>query len=137
MSKNPFKDNDEIVSYSYSKEISIRGQHIALKEIKLIYRELQTLSKNKGEAILNGLTRRDDASEDEHRLEMDHYRKNAFCVTVSIFGYDEEDPIVFGNSETVFDINNLPWPIKTIFFTNETSFKSQANGNSPDDRFSF
>ncbi|MCC0017388.1 MAG: hypothetical protein H6878_14065 [Rhodobiaceae bacterium] len=118
----------------YQDQIPIRGCLLNLPQIKSAYRELATLTKTEGERIVSNLRKPDNVSDDDFKTHNESLKIDAFRVTVSIVGFDGQ--ITYGDSEHIFDSNNLPSPIRTIFFTNENSYKNHASGTEPPNRFS-
>ena len=119
----------------YEDVIPIRGCQLTLLQIKAAYRELAVLTKNEGKRIVSSLEKPEDMSDEDFKKSNQFLIDDAFRVTVSIVGFDGQT--VYGETEEIFDSDNLPFPIKTVFFTNETSFKRHANQTLPQNRFSF
>lgn len=118
----------------YEDSIPIRGCHLTLSKIKSAYRELDAIVKKEGERTTSLLAKPDDMSSEAFIEQISDLKVKAFLITVSIVGFDGET--AYGDSEEIFDSRNLPFPIKTIYFTNSNSFKRFANGNEPTNRFS-
>lgn len=119
----------------YEDEIPIRGCQLTLPQIKATYRELAILTKKEGERIIRSLQKPEDISDAEFKERNQFLKEDAFKITVSIIGFDGQT--VYGETEDIFDSKNLPTPIKTVFFTNVNSFKRNANGAEPANRFHF
>lgn len=119
----------------YEDNIPIRGCQLTLPQIKAAYRELTYLTKKEAHRIVGSLVKPEDMSEEDHLKRNEFLKDDAFRLTVSIIGFDGQT--VYGETEDIFDSNNLPIPIKTIFFTNTTSFKRHANNNEPPNRMAF
>ena len=105
-----------------------------MPQIKAVYRELATLTKKEGERIVASLVKPEDMSEEDFTKRNQLLKDDAFRITVSIIGFDGQT--AYRESEDIFDSNNLPLPIKTVFFTNENSYKRHSNGEEPENRFS-
>ncbi|USG61111.1 hypothetical protein NBZ79_18300 [Sneathiella marina] len=135
MSEEALAKNNDYESQWYEQDIPIRGCHLSFSQIKNAYRELSVLTKSEGEKIVDKLDKLEGESEEEFTKRKEFLKLDAFKVTVSIVGFDGQT--VYGETETVFDSSNLPIPIKTIFFTNETSYRRNANRTLPNNRFSF
>jgi len=118
----------------YSDNIPIRGCRLDLPKIKAAYEELSKLTVKEGERIVNSRNRpkrmRKQAFQDENKFLLD----DAFRLTVSIIGFDGQTS--YGESEEIFERKNLPSRIKTIYFTNETAYRRNANNELPANRFS-
>lgn len=119
----------------YGEGIPIRGCQLTLLQIKAAYRELAILTKQDGERIVNALVKPEDMSEEDFIAQNKFSMEDAFQITVSIIGFDGQT--AYDETEDIFDSDNLPLPIKTVFFTNENSFKRNAGGTLPPNRFSF
>ena len=109
----------------YEDDIPIRGCQLTLQQIKAAYRELAILTKNEGEKIVDSIIKPEDVNEEEFKKQNEFLKDDAFRITVSIVGFDGQT--TYGKTEQIFDSNNLPFPIRTIFFTNQNSFKRYAN----------
>lgn len=113
----------------YERDIAVRGCQLTLPKIKLLYRELQEVSDKEGERIISSLVKPKKMSASEFEKQNKNLMENAFRITVSIIGYDGQT--VYGEFENIFDSDNLPEQIKTIFMTNTTAYKRNADGISP------
>lgn len=113
----------------YDENILIRGCKLSLPEIKAVYRELQTLNKNEGKRVIDQLVKPIDVSEEDFAKENTFLLEDAFKLTVSIIGFDGQT--AYGETERIFDSKNLPFPIRSVFFTNNTAFEKHANGVPP------
>lgn len=120
---------------TYSRKIPIRGYLLSLDDIKLIYRELDLLNREQGKKAISTLTIQEKESEEQFSERKKFLLNDAFKVTVSIIGYEGE--VFYGENEKIFESNQLPKPIKTIFFTNQTAYAEHANGEPPPNSFSF
>lgn len=118
----------------YEDTIPIRGYRLSLPQIKNAYRELQQLTKSEGDHIVDGLKKPEGDTDEVFAERKAFLKKDAFRVTVSIVGFDGQT--VYGETEAIFDLDSLPLPIRTIFFTNSSAFRRNANGNEPRNRFS-
>jgi len=119
----------------YEDDIPIRGCQLTLPKIKAAYRELAKLTKQEGERIVNSLEKPEDKSEEDFIKSNDFLKKDAFRITVSIIGFDGQT--VYGETEDVFDSDNLPFPVKTVLFTNVNSYKRHSSGEEPQNLFNF
>lgn len=118
----------------YSDDIPIRGCEFDFQQIKSTYNELATLTKQQGERIVNQLERPKGMRKAAFDERNEMLKDDAFRLTVSIIGFDGQT--VYGESEDIFESENLPNQIKTIFFTNQNSFKRHADNTLPANRFS-
>jgi len=120
----------------YEDNIPIRGRELSLPKIKLAYRELTALTKKEGERIIReGVLKNEGETDEDFVKRKEQLLDNAFRITVSIMGFDGQN--AYGENEAIFDSKNIPLPIKTIFFTNITAFKRNADGHEPANRFQF
>jgi|GEM_PF-1453753 len=127
------KENDPDIVW-YEDEIPVRGCELTLPQVKAVYRELALLTRKEGETIIRLLQKSDDMNDEDFKKRNEFLQNDAFRLTVSIVGFDGQT--AYGESENVFDSKNLPFPIKTIFFTNTTAFRRNADGVDPKNRFS-
>ncbi|CUX63389.1 MULTISPECIES: hypothetical protein [Rhizobium/Agrobacterium group] len=118
----------------YEEKIPIRGNHFKLSDVKFSYRELQQLNAREGASIIGKLVKLENESDEAFVSRKDFLLKDAFRVTVSIIGF--EGQTVYGETQDVFDADDVPFPIKAVYFTNLTAFKRNANGNKPSNFFS-
>ncbi len=113
----------------YEERIPIRGNHLTLSDVKASYRELQQLNAREGASIISKLVKLENEGDEAFDSRKAFLLQDAFRVTVSIVGFDGQT--VYGETQEVFDAEDVPFPIKTIYFTNLTAFKRNANGNKP------
>jgi len=118
----------------YSDNIPLRGCQFNLQQIKAAYLELSALTKSEGEKIVDQLEKPKGMRKATFADRNEMLKDDAFRLTVSIVGFDGQT--AYGETEKIFDSGNLPNPIKTIYFTNETSFRRHANDTLPSNRFS-
>lgn len=135
MSEDALVKNTDADIQSYEDDITIRGCQLTLPQIKAAYRELAILTKKEGERIVDALVKTEDMSEEEFTERNKFLKDDAFRITVSIIGFD--GVTTYRETEDIFDSDNLPLPIKTVFFTNANSFRRHANETLPRNRFSF
>lgn len=119
----------------FENKIHIRGCTLSLATIKTAYRELQALSFSKGSSLVSGLTALDGETHEQLEERKRRVADGAFRITVTIAGFDGVR--AFGDNESIFDADDLPYPINIVYFTNKNSFRSFANGELPEDRFEF
>jgi hypothetical protein len=118
----------------FEVDTPVRGCATSLKKIKDVYSELNELSKREADRILGALAKPLDKSEEEFAGQKQQWRADAFKLTVSIIGGDD-NVTKYGETESIFASDDLPHPINMIFFTNENSFKRNANGAVPPNLF--
>ena len=118
----------------YEISIPVRGCRLSIENIKDVYRDLSLINKKFGEELIAKLQRDPNLTDDEWRRKREFLLDNAFRLTVTVNGSRDEQ--LYGEFIDVFDDPNLPKPIKSIFFTNATAFKRNANDNHPINRFS-
>jgi hypothetical protein len=115
-------------------EIPIRWCSLSLRQIQDVYTELNQINLREGDRQIAAIKRPDGKSEQEFATEMDKLKGLAFKLTVSIIGGDD-NVTKYGETSAIFDNTDLPSPINTIYFTNETAYKANANGNAPPNWF--
>jgi hypothetical protein len=92
--------------------------------------ELDGLNQREADRILANLRKLPDQNEEEFKKYKVDVRPLAFKLTISILG-GEDNVTKYGESADLFLNTDLPYPITTIFFTNENAYKGQAQGASP------
>lgn len=133
MSEDALVDEAKADKFWYEDDIAVRGCHLNLPQIKAAYRELSVLTKQEADRIVGALLKLDGESDEDFEKRKQFLKDEAFRVTVSIVGFNDET--AFGDRERIFDSKELPLPIKTIYFTNITAFKPHADGAEPRNRF--
>lgn len=118
----------------FEEEIPVRGNHFILSDIKAAYRELQQLNNKDGAQIITTLVPLEGEDDEDFRKRKEFLLDDAFRVTASIIGF--EGQTIYGETVDVFDADDLPFPIRTIYFTNVSAFKRHANGKEPPNVFS-
>lgn len=117
----------------FEEKIHIRGCRLSLSNIAEAYSELNDINLNVGKQEIEKLVRPEGVGDDEWQKHKEYVFGEAFRLTVTITG--QQDLQLYGDTVDVFSSKKLPLPIKQIYFTNETAFKGQANGNAPRDLF--
>lgn len=130
--QNPAENSKPFVFFE--DEIQIRGCALSLAIIKSAYKELQSVIAKEAEKVINSLLKPDELSPEEFEKRNDFLRVDAFRLTVSIIGFDRQT--AYGDTAEIFDSNDLPNPIKNIYFTNITAYQKHANGTEPNNNFS-
>ncbi|WCS26534.1 hypothetical protein LOK46_06775 [Methylobacterium sp. NMS14P] len=117
----------------FTVNLPVRGYAFSLPSIKQAFREFQQLALDDGRKMLSRMAKPDGKDPAEWQAELSALEKKAFLVTVSIIGKDGVTK--YGQTEDIFESKDLPFPINTIYFTNQNSFRAHANGNIPINRF--
>lgn len=118
----------------FEVDVPVRGCTFTLKQIQSAYSELNQITQRECERTINDLKKPDDKSDAVWAAELADIRARAFKITVSIKG-GEDNVTKYGETGAIFDDSDLPFPIKSIFFTNEHSYKNVSNGISPPNGF--
>lgn len=113
----------------YEATIPVRGCAFDLAQIKRFYIGLTKINREFGEKVIASLPR--DTSIDDTQWEQ---RKlflldDAFSITVTMKGQHNEQ--LYGEDANVFQPENAPVPIATIFLTNATAWKRNAQNSAP------
>lgn len=116
----------------FEDRIPIRGCRFDLATIKEVYRELSRINAEYGQRLVADLVRDEDMSDEEWDNHKKQVHDDAFRLTVSIAGH--RDQMVYAEDADIFTSQNLPHPIKSIYFNNITAFRRNANGNNPPNR---
>ena len=109
------------------KTIPLRGLSIGLSDIRRIVERLETLVDEEGHREASQLLTH-GPNDNERRNVLDVQRREAFRITVTIFGKGGEQ--LFGYGTDPFDSPNIPDPIASIFITNSTAYH-HVTGRSP------
>jgi hypothetical protein len=117
----------------YEDIIPLKGGKFSLKDVASLFSDFRDLTIKEGEVIVGGLVREKGKSVKDFEDYKKRVKIDAFRVTVSINGFDGQTR--FGDSKDLFSRDDLPKPIKSIYFTNINSFKREANGSEPRNRF--
>lgn len=114
---------------SFQETIPVRGCKLSLKDVKEVYSELSAINKRFGEAEVARIER----VPGEDALQWVDRKKflllNAFCLTITIVGGRDQE--VYDESEDIFSMNDLPKPIRLIYFTNLTAWRRHAGDVHP------
>lgn len=116
----------------FEDRIPVRGCRLDLQTIKEVYTELSKINSEYGQRLTAGLIRDENMSEEEWEDHKKRIHDDAFRLTVSIVGH--RDQMVYSEDADIFSSENLPLPIKRIYFNNITAFRRNANGNQPPNR---
>lgn len=120
-----------IVSW-FEERVPVRGCKMSLADIKHVYRELTTVNQRFGRDVISTVTQLDGESHVQWEARKEFLLNDAFCLTVSIIG--EKEQLIYGESADVFDREDLPNPIKTVYFNNITAWKRHASDSQPPNR---
>lgn len=118
----------------YSADIPLRGFSFSLETIRAAYRELSASLEDEANREIAKLTKPDDWDDARFKSEKEKLKKHAFKATVSIIG-GKDNITLYGESEDIFSSRNIPFPVKTIYITNETAFKNIVGDKEPNNRF--
>ena len=113
------------------KTIPLRGISVKIEDILRIIERLMALVDEEGlrevsELLMQG------PNDSERRSVLDAQRKEAFRITITIFGRGGEE--LFGYGTDPFHSPNVPDPIESIFITNSTAYRGVA-GRDPSNNF--
>lgn len=117
----------------YEVSIPVRGCSLSLHHIKAVYRDLLAINKVFGEQAVARLPRDENMSDAAWQAHKNFLLDDAFRLTTTITGLRDQQ--LYGESVEIFDNPDLPKPIRSIFFTNANSFKRNAGGNEPENKF--
>ncbi|MGD1881204.1 MAG: hypothetical protein ACFB11_02615 [Paracoccaceae bacterium] len=112
--------------------IPARGCSLSIADIKKLYDELSAINRKFGEDVIATMPRNPEATDDEWERYKTHLLQDAFCLTVSIRG--ERDQQLYGESAEIFDSEELPHPIQTIYMNNITAWRRNASNTDPRNR---
>lgn len=116
----------------YEETIPIRGYLISLEDIAKTYRELQAINRKFGETLLASIPKPDDMSDNEWEDKRKWLLDDGFRLTVSIKGIRDQQ--LYGEDESIFRSDELPTPIKTIYFNNITAWRRHSQNSEPPNR---
>lgn len=113
----------------YEEAINLRGCRLGLDDIKTVYSDIQKINRSFGERLIASIPRdasMTDVQWERHQLFL---LEDAFCLVVVIKGSRDEQ--LYGETASIFDSPDLPRPIKSVYFTNDISFKRHSEGKEP------
>lgn len=116
----------------FEEVVPARGCKISLGDIKSLYEELSAINQRFGKEVIATLPRNSDMNDVEWEQYKTYLLQDAFCLTVSIRG--EGDQTLYGEEAGVFESENLPHPIRTIYFNNVTAWRRHASNTEPQNR---
>ncbi|WP_417809594.1 hypothetical protein [Thioclava sp.] len=113
----------------FEGRISARGLSLGLDDVKALYQELSIINRKFGENIISGLPTDPKMSGEEWGRYKDFLLEDAFCLTISILG--DQDQQLYGENAEVFESDNLPHPIQKIYFNNITAWQRHSQDSRP------
>jgi hypothetical protein len=113
----------------FEGSISARGHSLSLDDVKTLYQELSVINRKFGENTISSLAADPKMSDEEWGRYKDFLLEDAFCLTVSILG--DQDQQLYGENAEVFESSNLPHPIRKIHFNNITAWQRHAQDTRP------
>lgn len=116
----------------FEETISARGCNLSIADVKCLYEELSVINQKFGEDVIATLDRDPKATDDEWEQYKIYLGQDAFCLTVSIRG--ERDQQLYGESADIFENEDLPHPIQSIYFNNITAWRRNASNTDPRNR---
>lgn len=117
----------------YEQRTPVRGCYLTLDDIRILYRELAEINTQFGKTLISSLKKDDETTEEEWLARSTALLKNAFALTVTING--KHDFKLNDEREDIFIRDDLPFPIKSIYFTNVTAWRRNANDEFPRNAF--
>lgn len=127
------KLNSSVTDY-FEDEIAVRGCRFDLEAIKKLYLDLDKINRVMGKNLVAKIPRNPEMSDSDWEKHKEMLEREAFKLTVTITGAD--DGRQYGEDVTIFDGDNLPDRIETIYFTNATKYRQFSNGIEPAEQVS-
>lgn len=106
----------------FSVQRALRGYDVDADTLRRLYQILSRAQSELADSIIKGLSKPDETDPEEWEKWKRSFRSQAFRVTVTITAADGTH--YYGDSISVFEDQNLPREINTVFFTNNTAYKS-------------
>ena len=116
----------------FEEQIFVRGCVLSLDDVKQLYLELSRINLEFGDRVIATLNPDPNLNPEQWEEHKQFLRNNAFCLTVSVRG--QRDQQLYGENETIFSNENLPFPVKDIYFNNVTAWQRNASGSAPPNR---
>jgi len=113
----------------YEANIPIRGCAFDLEQVKQFYTGLTKINREFGERVIATLQRDAGLDDEEWEQRKRFLLDDAFRITVTIKGQHNEQ--LYGEDLSVFQAENAPLPIATIYLTNSTAWRRNAQNSSP------
>lgn len=117
----------------YEAHVPIRGCALDLEQIRQLYNGLTKINREFGDRVLATLQRDSGIDDVQWEQRKRYLLDDAFRITVTIEGQQNEQ--LYGEDASVFQIENLPLPISTIYFTNATAWRRNAQNTPPPNEF--
>jgi hypothetical protein len=105
-------------------EIRIRSIKLALADVSNIYERLARLLSEQAEIEISRTRKFADQTDEQFDAWKKNVRKEAFKITVTVFGREGES--LFGDDVKVFQSPILPNKIQSIYATNITAYRGVA-----------
>ena len=109
---------------TFRQAIPVRGCKLGLEDVKSAYRELSHINQKFGKEEVARIKPREGETLDDWENRKNYLLSDAFCLTITVFG--GQDEVVYGENESIFDSEDLPKPIRSIYFTNLTAWQRHA-----------
>ncbi|QRM30416.1 hypothetical protein [Microvirga sp. VF16] len=106
----------------FSVQRALRGYDVDADTLRRLYQILSRALSEMGDSIVKGLSKPDETALEEWEQWKKSFRSQAFRVTVTITAADGTH--YYGDNVSIFEDQNLPRAISTVFFTNNTAYKS-------------
>lgn len=116
----------------YEATIPIRGCALDLEIIRKFYTELTRINRDFGDKVIATLSRDPELDDVQWAERKQFLLDDAFRITVTIRG--QLDQQLYGEDVNIFQIENLPLPIRSIYFTNATAWQRNAQNSMPPNR---
>ena len=113
----------------YEENIPARGCILSLDDVKQLYLELSEINRDFGKKIISKLDREPNLTDKQWEDKKQFLLDDAFRLTVSVQG--QRDQRLYGEDATVFSSEDLPMPVKIIYFTNVTAWQRHVPNSVP------
>lgn len=114
----------------FSIQQALRGYDLDLDTLRRLYRNLSRALSEHADATVRGLTKPDDVSPEEWEERKRRFKNEAFRVTVTVISDDGAN--YFGDNVSIFDEQNMPRIVQTVFYTNNTAYHTVLGTEAPD-----
>lgn len=116
----------------YEATIPIRGCALDLDQIKKFYSGLAKINREFGEKVIATLTKDPGLDDEQWSAKKKFLLDDAFRITITIRGHHDEQ--LYGEDLNIFQVDNLPLPIRSIFLTNVSAWQRNAQNSDPPNR---
>jgi len=113
----------------YEATIPLRGCALDLEQVKQFYTGLTEINREFGERVIATLPRDTSLDDEQWEQRKRFLLDDAFRITVTIKGQQNEQ--LYGEDVNVFQAENAPMPIATIYLTNATAWGRNAQNSKP------